>query len=66
MRILFVLEILGSTGGWLPLVGFKDKEKIDDWMLKFTPAEVRAQTDRWRIVTYVPQVVSIDEGPLIH
>lgn len=65
MRELYVIEIKDSSGAFQPQVGFGDPARVVDWMRKFIPAEMRARTEQWRIVKYIPQVISINEA-LIH
>jgi hypothetical protein len=66
MREIYVVEVKDALGNFQPQVGFGDPARVDEWMEKFLPIEVRLQTEQWRIVRYVPQVIGIDEAPLIH
>lgn len=66
MRELYVIEIKDSSGAFQPQVGFGDMTRVDEWMEKFVPVEMRVLTEQWRVVRYIPANPEPTELFLVH
>jgi hypothetical protein len=63
MRVLYVIELRDSVGGFYPKVGFARMDLLEKWIAKYLAQQFKIMPGQWRIVRYIPEVI-VENTPI--